>query len=312
MKVIYNYGEIDMSLKYGVGLGNFDGVHKAHEFLVERLVCECGKRGFKSMIFTFREHPAKQLEGHDIKLISPIEDKIQIFEKLGVDLLFLVEFDLEFANIEPETFLKDIIAEKCNAKLVVTGFNYNFGRNGRGDVPMLERTGKEMGFDVITVPPVMYGGEVVSSTRIRKQISEGDMKSVSCMLGRHYSISGKVEYGNKIGTEIGFPTANIIPLEDFALPKAGVYYTKTKIDGKIYNSITNIGCKPTVSDEEKTIIETHIFGFSGWLYGKHIEVQFIEMIREEKKYGDVDALKNQIVTDIKQVKGIIAKSDATC
>ncbi len=312
MKVIYSSGELAKKASYGIGLGNFDGVHKAHEFLVNRLVHECKSRGLKSMIYTFKEHPANQLEGKSIKLISSMEEKIKIFESIGVDALFLVDFTEEFADMTAERFVEEIISKKCRAKLVVTGFNYRFGKNGDGDVGLLERMGEKLHFNVITVNPVLFDGDVISSTRIRKSISKGEMTSVTCMLGRHYSISGKVEYGNKIGTEIGFPTANIIPLEDFALPKAGVYYTKTILDGKEYDSITNIGCKPTVSKEKKTIIETHIFNFSGWLYGKHIEVCFVKMIRGEKKFADVEKLKKQIVNDINIVKGMIDSGIKTC
>ena len=187
-------------------------------------------------------------------------------------------------------------------KLVVTGFNYRFGKDGKGDTDALSRYGSKLGFEVITVPPVMLDDQVISSTLIREKINEGSMESARNMLGRNYSIRGKVEYGNKIGTEIGFPTANIKPLRDFALPRPGVYYTRTIIDGIIYDSITNIGFNPTVADNEKEIIETHIFDFSGWLYGREIEVQFIRMIREEKKFPSMKALKRNIIADIKKVK----------
>jgi len=302
MKIINSTDIVEKNAEYGIGLGNFDGVHRAHEFLITELINECRKRNIKSMIYTFRKHPGNILDRTKIKLISPLERRIERFRELGVDCLCLVDFTEEFANMTANTFSKKILIGKYNAKLVITGFNYKFGKGGKGDTAALERYGAKYGFEVLTVPPVMLDDKVISSSLIREKIKEGRMESARNMLGRNYSIRGKVEYGNKIGTEIGFPTANIKPLKDFALPKSGVYYTKTIVDGITYDSITNIGEKPTISENQKVIIETHIFDFKGWLYGKDIEVLFISMIREEKKFSSIKALKRNIISDIKKVK----------
>ncbi|MFO7612872.1 MAG: bifunctional riboflavin kinase/FAD synthetase [Clostridia bacterium] len=302
MRIIGAGDEIGKDERYGVGLGNFDGVHRAHEFLIAELVHECKTRGIGSMIYTFREHPGNLLRGKKIKLISPLDRKIERFRELGVDVLCLVDFDRKFADIGAEEFIRDILKNKYNVELVVTGFNYNFGKGGRGDTDMLSAMGGKLGIDVVIVAPVMLENQIISSSLIRDKLKNGHMESVANMLGRHYSIRGTVEYGNKIGTEIGFPTANIIPLEDFALPKSGVYYTRTIVDGVEYKSITNIGRKPTVTKEKRIIIETHIFDFSGWLYGKEIEVLFIRMIRNEKKFDGITELKKQILRDIDAVR----------
>jgi len=254
------------------------------------------------MIYTFRKHPGNILDKTKIKLISPLERRIERFRELGVDCLCLVDFTEEFANMTANSFTKKILIGKYNVRLVITGFNYKFGKGGKGDTAAFERYGGKYGFDVLTVPPVMLDDKVISSSLIREKIKEGRMESARNMLGRNYSIRGKVEYGNKIGTEIGFPTANIKPLKNFALPKSGVYYTKTIVDGVTYDSITNIGEKPTVSENQRVIIETHIFDFNGWLYGRDIEVLFISMIREEKKFSSIKALKRNIIADIKKVK----------
>lgn len=302
MKIIYESENVKHDDKYGIGLGNFDGVHRAHEFLLTELVIECNKRGIKSMVYTFIEHPGNLLQGKKIKLISPLERKIERFRKLGIDCLCLVEFNREYADIDAKDFIKNILLHKCNMQLVVTGFNYKFGKDGEGNTDLLKRYGEKYLFDVVIVPPVMIGNRIISSTLIRERINEGNMESVANMLGTYYSIRGTVEYGNKIGTEIGFPTANLIPVKDFALPKSGVYFTRTRLGENVYNSITNIGIQPTVSMEKRTVIETHIFGFSGWLYGKEIEVQFIKRIRNEEKFPDVESLKKQILTDIADVR----------
>ncbi|MBN2557375.1 MAG: bifunctional riboflavin kinase/FAD synthetase [Clostridia bacterium] len=302
MRIIGAGDEIGKDERYGVGLGNFDGVHRAHEFLITELVQLCKARGIASMIYTFREHPGNLLRGKKIKLISPLDRKIERFRELGVDVLCLVDFNREFANIDAEEFINGILKNKYNVELVVTGFNYNFGKGGRGNTDMLSEIGAKLGIDVVIVAPVMLENQIISSSLIREKLKNGHMESVANMLGRYYSIRGTVEYGNKIGTEIGFPTANIIPLEDFALPKSGVYYTKTIVDGAEYKSITNIGRKPTVTKEKRIIIETHIFDFGGWLYGKEIEVLFIRMIRNEKKFDGISELKEQILRDIDDVR----------
>jgi riboflavin kinase/FMN adenylyltransferase len=302
MKIINATDVIEKNAEYGIGLGNFDGVHRAHEFLITELIHECKKRNIKSMIYTFRKHPGNVLEGSKIKLISTLERRIERFRELGIDCLCLVDFTEEFSNMTANAFARKILKEKYNAKLVVTGFNYKFGKGGKGNTLTLEKLGAKLGFEVITVPPVMLDDQIISSTLIREKIKSGKMESARNMLGRNYSIKGKVEYGNKIGSEIGFPTANIKPLRDFALPKSGVYYTKTEVDGEIYNSITNIGNKPTIPTKQGVLIETHIFDFSGYLYGKNIEVFFISMLREEKKFASVKALKRNIISDIKKVR----------
>ncbi|MCD6322781.1 MAG: bifunctional riboflavin kinase/FAD synthetase [Clostridiales bacterium] len=302
MKIIDSKDIIEKNIEYGIGLGNFDGVHRAHEFLITELVNECRKKNIRSMIYTFRKHPGNILEGNSIKLISSLESRIERFRELGVDCLCLVDFTEEYANITASSFVKKILKEKYNTKLVVTGFNYRFGKGGKGSTNLLEKLGKELDFDVLIVPPVMLDNQVISSTLIREKIKDGKMESARNMMGKNYSIKGKVEYGNKIGTEIGFPTANIRQLKDFALPKSGVYYTNTIVDGITYKSITNIGNNPTVSEKKRVVIETHIFDFNSWLYGKDIEVQFISMIREEKKFSSIKSLKKNIISDIKLVK----------
>ena len=282
----------------GVGLGNFDGVHLAHEHLLKTLVQECSKRNLESIVYTFREHPGNILQNRKIKLISTLEERIEKFESIGIDCLVLQDFNSKFASMEAKNFIGDIIVKKLNAKLVVTGFNYNFGAMGKGNIELLKREGKSAGYETITIEPVKSGDSVISSSAIRGFIKSGMMSETREMLGRYYTIKGKVEYGNRIGTMIGFPTANIIPLQDFALPAAGVYFTRTKIDEKTYDSITNIGFKPTVSKNKHEIIETHIFGFSGWLYGKEIEVKFIKKHRDEIKHKDIEELKSRIEQDI--------------
>ncbi|MBN2852339.1 MAG: bifunctional riboflavin kinase/FAD synthetase [Clostridia bacterium] len=308
MNILQDEKIIKVKDSYGIGLGNFDGIHLAHEKLIRTLVEECKKEKIKSMIYTFDEHPTVVLNKDSIKLISTMEKKIEILEELNVDTLCLRNFDSQFSSMEAEEFIKKILVDKYNVKIILIGFNYHFGYKGSGDAALLEKLGREYGFRVITIQAMKYGDEIISSSNIRAKIKEGDMEGTKNLLGKYYSIKGRVEYGNRIGTLIGFPTANIIPLKDYALPKSGVYYTNTIVDGKTYESITNLGFNPTIDQGEKVIIETHIFDFSGWLYGKEIEVIFKQHIRNEVKFADITKLKEQILIDIDYVKKIYGGS----
>jgi len=309
MKIINDDETIKLKEQHGIGLGNFDGIHIAHEKLISTLVNECKKREIQSMIYTFFDHPLNVLKHRQIKLISTLEKKKSILDNLNVDVLCLKHFDEQFANIEAKHFIINILVKKYNVKLIIVGFNYHFGKQGLGDTKLLKELGMKYNYEVIVLPPIYYKKEMVSSSNIREKILEGDMIKVKSLLGKNYTIKGKVEYGNRIGTLIGFPTANIIPLKDYALPKYGVYYTKTIVDGITYNSITNLGYKPTINDKKDIIIETHIFDFSDWLYGKEIEVIFIKNIRDEKKYENIQQLKNQILKDIKVVKKYVEEEN---
>ncbi|MFO7636433.1 MAG: bifunctional riboflavin kinase/FAD synthetase [Clostridia bacterium] len=285
-------------LNRGIGLGNFDGIHIGHRKLIDVLVHECRERDIVSMVYTFNNHPDKILEKQNVKLLTSNEMKLEILASLHLDSICLKTFDEDFANLEPEDFVRDILVGRYGMKVAVTGFNYRFGRLGRGDIPLLRNMGKTCGFEVICVPPVKAGEEIISSTAIREHIRNGEMQETSRMLGRPYSIRGKVEHGNRIGSEIGFPTANIIPVDDYAMPSNGVYFTRTTVDDVLFNSITNLGTKPTYGNDSRRIIETHIFDFNGWLYGKEIDVHFIKRVRDELKYENAEELKSQIVRDI--------------
>jgi len=304
MKIIQDEKIVKLDDNFGVCLGNFDGIHLAHKKLIKTLTLECEKMNIKSMVYTFNKHPFNILGNKEIKLITTMEKKSEILEQLKVDYLCLREFDDDFSNIKAEDFIKNILVNKYNVKLVIVGFNYNFGYKGLGDVNLLNILGEKYDFKVIMLEPMYFKDEVISSSNIREKIKNGDMEGSKNLLGKYYSIKGKVEYGNRIGTEIGFPTANIIPLKNYALPKSGVYYTNTIIDNKCYESITNIGNNPTIAKGHNTIIETHIFEFSGWLYGKNIEVVFKRFIRDEVKHKDIHDLKETIINDINYVKKI--------
>lgn len=291
----------------GVGLGNFDGIHAGHTALLQKLVAECAGRNLRSMVYTFENHPNNIIfKDKSTPLIMTEERKIKILETTGVDELFLEHFDEHYAHTEPEEFVKKILVDKLHAKLVVVGYDYTYGDRGRGDSKALIRYGEKYGFTVFVIPPVQrilpHSGETVtvSSTLLRKLIQEGKLQDFQALTGRYYTIPGRVVQGRNVGKTLGFPTANILPKEGFALPCFGVYATITKAGGKTYRSITNIGNNPTFQNIQAITIETHIIGFKGELYGHDIEVEFIKKMRGEIAFSSVEELMRQLKYDLEE------------
>ncbi|MBQ8827950.1 MAG: bifunctional riboflavin kinase/FAD synthetase [Clostridia bacterium] len=290
----------------GIGLGNFDGVHLGHAALLSLLQKNCEERGLVSVVYTFSNHPNKVLfKDRKTPLIMTSNQKAEIFEAKNIDIAFFEHFDKSYADMTAENFIKEYLVKRFNAKLVVVGYNYSFGRKGAGDADLLRRYGEKFGFDVIVVPPVMHGEKVISSTLLRSIIAEGKLNVYKDFTGRYYSIPGTVAVGRRVGHALGFPTANILPKDGFALPASGVYATKTLIDGIFYDSATNIGNNPTFENIKDITVETHLFDYNSELYGKNIEVFFVGMIRSERGFENVELLKKQISIDIDTAKRML-------
>jgi riboflavin kinase/FMN adenylyltransferase len=308
MKVIYGLENKNrIETPSGIGLGNFDGLHIGHMTLINTLINKCRFEGIKSMIYTFTKHPENILRK---KLFTPLltteKKKIELLEHTSLDYLYFDEFDENFSRLSPENFVKNVLKDRLNIRLAVAGFDYRFGYRGQGDTGLLKEMGKKLGFGVIIVPPVRIEHEIVSSTLIRNLLSKGDMEKAFRLLGRHYSITGKVESGRCMGRKLGFPTANIHPETYLILPQDGVYITKTKVDGVLHNSITNIGKNPTFGEGGHVRVETHLLNFGDDIYGKDIEVFFITKIRGEKKFRNEHELKKQVLKDIETARNFFS------
>lgn len=290
---------------WGVALGNFDGVHIGHRVLLDRLLEKGKDSGLSTLVFTFKQHPQNVLlTRNKIPLIYPPEKKKDIILKLGIDMVEMVDFTQKFAMLEPEEFFEKFLLNRYNIKYVVVGFNYRFGRGGKGNVSLLKQIGDRYGFEVQVVDPVITNGEVVSSSLIRKLISIGDIKSANRLLGRKYTVNGKVVKGKGRGKEMGFPTANIELPPGILYPSRGVYITITNLENASMISLTNVGINPTFSGN-KLVIETYIPGFKGNLYDKYIEVEFLERIRDEKKFESKEELVKQIEMDLKYMENYV-------
>ena len=298
MQIITSLDEIKLRHPSAVAIGKFDGIHLGHRQLLGEIVAK-KQEGMKAVVFTFNPSPSVLFSKVKEKELTSCEEKRKIFEALGIDVL--VEFPLtyETAATPKENFVKDILVQKLNAKHIVAGTDLSFGKNGEGNSTFLLEESSKYGFEVEIIDKISYKGEIISSTLVRKAISEGDVKKARFMLGSPYFVQGVVKKGNQIGRTIGFPTVNISAGEDKLLPPNGVYKTEVVFEGRILEAITNVGCKPTVADDGQIFIESYIYNFTENIYGKEIEVHFLEFIRKEQKFGSIEELKEQLQKDIR-------------
>ena len=296
----------------GVGLGFFDGVHRGHLELVRTLVFECRRDNLVSAVFTFPRHPESVLhpDAPFDSYLGDLASRLELLAACGLAETHLREFDAAFAAVEPLEFLERTIFERLQARLIVVGHDYRFGRHGTGDVNLLKKWADGRGIRVIVVDEVNMYGERISSSRIRSLISEGDMVMAASLLGRPYSLGGMVIAGRQLGRRLGFPTANLTVDPELACPAFGVYATRTRVNGRTYQSITNIGLRPTVDLAGKhPLVETFLYDTDLSLYDQTIQVDFLQMIRPERQFEDVSQLGRQVSEDMDIVRAWHASSE---
>lgn len=285
-----------------IALGTFDGLHLGHTDVINTARNYAERSGLKLAVFTFSNHPLALIRPDlvPVRIISA-EEKIKLLESFGVDYLINIPFTEDFAALSPDEFLDRLAC--FNYRCLVVGENFTYGFLGSGKTETLERSGRKNGFDVIVRPLVKMNGNVVSSTGIRNLIQAGHIEYANRMLGRAYSITGKIVHGEQRGRKLGFPTANIELLHgEMAVPAPGVYAVTASIEGSIYEGMGNIGNNPTFNDVEHARLEVNLFNCSGDLYGKTMSVQFHKYIRAEKKFSGVEELCRQIEEDKKAIK----------
>lgn len=285
-----------------IALGTFDGLHLGHTDVINTARNYAERSGLKLAVFTFSNHPLALIRPDlvPVRIISA-EEKIKLLESFGVDYLINIPFTEDFAALSPDEFLEKLAC--FNYRCLVVGENFTYGFLGSGKTETLERSGRKNGFDVIVRPLVKMNGNVVSSTGIRNLIQAGHIEYANRMLGRAYSITGKIVHGEQRGRKLGFPTANIELLHgEMAVPAPGVYAVTASIEGSIYEGMGNIGNNPTFNDVEHARLEVNLFNCSGDLYGKTMSVQFHKYIRAEKKFSGVEELCRQIEEDKKAIK----------
>lgn len=296
---LLNYNET--RFKTSIALGNFDGIHIGHQKLIKTMVERSKALGLKSSLLLFKTHTKNIIDNSNPQIITNNDQKYQIAKTLGIDIIYLIDFNEDLMNLSAEEFVKDIIIQKMNGKLVVVGFDYRFGHKASGDSKYLSELGKVYDLEVIVLNPVYENEKIISSSTIRELISSGKIIEASKILGRPYSVFGKVIPGKNRGNKLGFPTANIELINSYIIPKSGVYMTNTIIDNKRYLSATNIGYNPTFN-ENTLKIETHILNFSGNIYGNILNIEFIDFIRDDIKFDNIDDLINQMKNDVEWIK----------
>ncbi len=309
MTVICDLDQLESPLKNPVlTIGNFDGVHRGHLALFEKVKERARHIDGRSVVMTFEPHPMKiMMPGKGPRLITPTQQKLGLIQKAGIDVIVCIPFTREFASISAGDFVKEILIDKIGIKEIVVGYDYSFGHKREGDIEHLQNAGNRFGFVVHVVGPVRVKNTLVSSTSIRNLIQEGKLAEAKKLLGRDYQICGTVIRGkDRGGRLLGFPTANL-ELIDELTPKAGVYAVKVLIEDDVYDGLTNIGYNPTFGNGQFSV-ETHILNFSGDLVGNTIRVDFIERLRDEKTFNSAKDLAAQIKRDILAAKQLFEKS----
>lgn len=296
MKYIRNTTDFYIEENTVISLGKFDGIHRGHELLLEQLAAK-KEEGLSGVIFTFDIPPRKNVEKIEAKVLTTNEEKMHIFEQLGIDYLVECPFTGEIRCMEAEDFIRKIVRQ-LHVKCVVVGEDFHFGHNRRGDYKMLREYAGEYGYEVIVVKKMQEDERDISSTFVREEIVKGNIGKANHLLGYRYFVTGEVAHGNQIGRRIGIPTINQLPPEEKLLPPNGVYITEVFIDEQKYRGITNVGCKPTIEGKNPIGVETHLLDFRGDVYDKVVTVEFICRVREERKFASVDALKEQMQNDI--------------
>ncbi len=309
MKIIRDIQEIQGPFANAcVTIGNFDGVHLGHQRLFEVVEQQAYHSHGTSVAITFDPHPLQILKPGGIKLISTIEQKIELIEMSGIDVLVIIPFSREFASTTADQFVDEILLERIGVKKLFVGYDYAFGKGRAGNIDCLKGKGLEKGFSVTVIEAHYENDTLVSSTKIRELVAQGRMVDTSTLLGRYYQLRGEVQRGKQRGgKEIGFPTANLHIEEEDLVPKRGVYVCQVICDEICYGGVINIGYNPTFG-EEKLVAEVHIFDFNKDIYGIPIKVNLLKYIRGEVKFSGVPELSEQIAKDVVKAKEVIRKA----
>lgn len=297
MEIIADTSEFYLNKETAVAIGKFDGVHLGHRRLLDEIL-SWKKRGLSACVFTFNPAPSVYFGG-DPHVLTTNEEKRIIFERMGVDILVEFPMNGNTAATLPELFVSEYLINQMNMRFIAAGTDISFGARGVGDAELLKKMAKEYNYEIKLIDKVHTSdGVEISSSLVRNYVEQGQMESVEKLIGAAYSISGNIVHGNSIGHTIGFPTINIYPDENKLLPPYGVYTSSTFVNGRTYNSVSNIGCKPTIGGEVRPSVETYIYDFDENIYGCDAIVYLEKFRRPEKKFSGLEELKTQLQKDI--------------
>ena len=286
-------------------IGVFDGVHLGHKFLISKLVRLAARQNLLSCVITFRQHP-RDLLSPKTKLLylSTLPERERLLKNEGIDIVVALSFNWELAKLSARQFVS-LLQKHLKMRGLVIGPDFTLGRDREGNAALLRSLGEEMGFSVTIVAPKTIDGEVASSTVIRQALADGNMEKVTRLLGRPFSLLGKVTHGEHRGTGIGFPTVNLTVDAKMALPPDGVYATRAYIGEEEFQAMTNIGRRPTFGDNKERTIESFILNYNQEIYGKELKIEIIQRLRDEKHFDSIDELKTQIAEDVKRGTAIL-------
>ncbi|HVX37465.1 MAG TPA: bifunctional riboflavin kinase/FAD synthetase [Hyphomicrobium sp.] len=306
MHVIQSHKHVPQEYRgASVAIGNFDGVHRGHRALIREAKAEARAKRVPSAVMVFEPHPREFFQPDEVQFrLTTLKRKLAIFEKLGVDLVFVEPFDAELAGLPAEAFIERVLVAGLGATHVVIGYDFYFGHKRGGNPELMVRAGEELGFGVTVMPPIAEDGEVFSSSAVRLHLAQGDVKGVTHMLGEPWRVSGKVIGGAKRGTGMGFPTANL-PMPKGTTLGHGIYAVRAHLDGMAHDAAAYLGTRPTF-DDGQPVLEVFLFDFNGDIYGREIEIEFVDFIRGDRRFRSVEELVAQMEADIAQAKAVLS------
>ena len=307
MRVLRSLDELTRPLPSpALTIGNFDGVHRAHQHIIAQVVEQARARQGTAVALTFDSHPAKLLAPEQAPpLLTTLEQKLKLLEAAGLAVALVLPFTRELSKLSPREFVQEIVCRRLGTQVLYVGGNFRFGYRQAGDVAVLGELAREFGFALAVVPRVVVRGQTASSTLIRHLIAEGRVARAARLLGRPFALTGGIQPGEGRGRPLGFPTLNLLP-EQECLPGQGVYVTETLVEGATYASATNVGVRPTF-DGERLVIESHLLDFSERVERGRLEVRFYERLRAEEKFPIPDALREQIQRDVERTRQFFAR-----
>ncbi len=298
MKCFYSFDTVIVDSPTAVTIGMFDGLHLGHLKVIDGCLSTSKTNQLKTCVISFSNHPADHFTGKRNELLMPMQEKIDAFENLGIDYLVIIPFDAYIVELPAKNFIQELLIGRLKAEKVVLGYDNHFGKNREGSISFINEHFGDV-LETIAIDVAKVDEVIVSSSQIKKYLSEGDITKANAMLGLPFSISGIVVHGNQNGRKIGFPTANMaLKADNKFIPQLGVYLCQVKIEAGLFFGLTNMGYRPTLNKDDGIHIETHLLDFDGELYGQRIEIQFIEKIRSEKRFDSFEDLKNQIAADL--------------
>lgn len=306
VEIIRRLEDLEAGRPSVVTVGVFDGVHLGHQTIMRIVKADAAEKNAGAVAITFDRLPVELINpAAGTRLITTLDQKLDLIAEMGMDLCVVMPLEQQLLDMPAERFVTNVLRDKLHAVQVVVGTNFGFGKGRTGNVSLLRQMGPEMGFEVVGVSPMKLDGALISSTVIRRLIAEGNIDRANVMLGHPFAIQGRVVPGDGIGQTLGFPTANIEPIERQVIPAKGVYAVTVKLDGASWIGAMNIGIRPTV-DGRENLAEVYIVGFSGNIYGRELRVEFHHRLRDELRFRDVDALKRQIQADVEQIVEMLA------